>query len=131
MAKATKAKQLIFSLPNRIGLLAKVAAAITEAGMNIEALCVYEKGYGYFMMVTDNNAKAKKVLTKMGAKVYMEDVISLEVSNKVGQLEKVTKIIADAGLDIHFIYGCPAKNKAVVLILKTEDDNKALKLINA
>ena len=131
MAKATKTKQLIFSLPNRIGLLAEVVTAITEAEMNIEALCVYEKVYGYFMMVTNNNTKAKKILTKMGAEVHMEDIISLELSNKVGQLEKVTKIIADAGLDIHFIYGCPAKNKAAVLILKTENDNKALKLINA
>jgi len=131
MIKATKTKQLIFSLPNKIGLLAEVAAAITAAGINIEAFSVYEKGYGYFMMVTDNNAKAKKMLAKMGAEVHLEDVISLEVSNTVGQLAKIAKIIAAAGLDIHFIYGCPAKGRNAVLILKTENDSKALKLINS
>lgn len=130
MAKAVKSKQLIFSLPNKIGLLAEVAAALAAAKVNIEAICAYERGYGYFMMVTDNNAKAKKVISKMGAEVHIEDVMALEVPNRVGQLEKVSKKIADAGIDIHFIYGSPGKGKTAVLVLKTGDDKKTMKLIN-
>ena len=91
MAKAVKSKQLIFSLPNKVGLLSEVASAIAAANVNIEAVCAYERGYGYFMMVTDNNTKVKKVLSKMGAEVHVEDVLSVEVPNKVGQLEKVAK----------------------------------------
>jgi hypothetical protein len=130
MATAVKAKQLIFSLPNKIGLLSEVAAALAAAKVNIEALCAYERGYGYFMMVTDNNAKAKKVIAQMGAEVHIEDVLALALPNKVGQLEKVSKKIADAGIDIHFIYGCPGKGKAASLVLKTGSDRKALKIIN-
>lgn len=130
MAKAVKSKQLIFSLPNKIGLLAEVATALAAAKVNIEAICAYERGYGYFMMVTDNNAKAKKVISKMGAEVHIEDVMALEVPNRVGQLEKVSKKIADAGIDIHFIYGSPGKGKTAVLVLKTGDDKKTMKLIN-
>lgn len=130
MAKAVKSKQLIFSLPNKIGLLAEVTAALAAVKLNIEAICAYERGYGYFMMVTDNNAKAKKVISKMGAKVHVEDVIALEVPNRFGQLEKISKQIADACIDIHFIYGSPGKGKTAILILKTGNDRKALKLIN-
>jgi hypothetical protein len=130
MAKAVKSKQLIFSLPNKIGLLAEVAAALASAKVNIEAICAYERGYGYFMMVTDNNARAKKVMSGMGAEVLVEEVIALEVPNRVGQLEKVSKQIAAAGIDIHFIYGSPGKGKTAVLVLKTGDDKKTLKLIN-
>jgi hypothetical protein len=43
MAKAVKSKQLIFSLPNKIGLLSEVATAMAAAKVNIEALCAYEK----------------------------------------------------------------------------------------
>jgi hypothetical protein len=131
MAKAVKAKQLIFSLPNKVGLLSEVASAIAAANVNIEAVCAYERGYGYFMMVTDNNTKAKKVLSKMGAEVHVEDVLSVEVPNKVGQLEKVAKKIAEAGIDIHFVYGSPGKGKTATLVLKTANDRKTAKVIAA
>lgn len=130
MAKAVKTKQLIFSLANKIGLLSEVATAIAAAKVNIEALCAYERGYGYFMMVTDNTAKAKKVITQMGAEVHVEDVIALEVPNKVGQLEKISKQIADARIGIHFIYGSPGKGKTAILVLKTGNDKKTLKVVN-
>jgi hypothetical protein len=131
MAKAVKSKQLIFSLPNKVGLLSEVASAIAAANVNIEAVCAYERGYGYFMMVTDNNTKAKKVLSKMGAEVHVEDVLSVEVPNKVGQLEKVAKKIAEAGIDIHFVYGSPGKGKTATLVLKTANDRKTAKVIAA
>jgi hypothetical protein len=130
MAKARKVKQLSFSLPNKIGLLAEVTGAIAAINVNIEAICAYERGYGFFMMVTDNHTKAKNVITKMEGVVHLEDVLAVEVQNKVGQLEKVTKKVAKAGLDIHFVYGSPGDGKKGVLILKTANDRKAMRLLN-
>ncbi len=129
MAKAAKVKQLIFSLSNRVGLLADVTSALASAKINIEAICAYERGYGYFMMVTDNNAKAKKVLLKMGADVHVEEVIMVEVPNRAGQLEKISRIVADADIDIHFVYTSVGKGKTANLILKTANDRKSLKLL--
>jgi len=130
MAKALKSKQLTFSLPNKIGLLAEVAEAVAAANINIEAICAYERGYGFFMMVADDTAKAKKVLTKMGAKnVHVEDVILVQVPNRVGQLEKVSKKIAEAGINIIFIYGSPGKGKTATLVLHTANDRKTMKLL--
>jgi hypothetical protein len=129
MAKARQVKQLSFSLPNKIGLLAEVAAALSKAKINIEAICAYERGYGFFMMITSNHAKAKKVITKMGTVAHEEDVIAVEVPNKVGQLEKVSKTIADSGIDILFVYGSPGKGRTGTLVLKTANDKKALTLV--
>ena len=132
MAEAKKLKQLSFSLPNKVGLLAQVASAVSQAKVNIEAICAYEMDYkGYFMMVTDNNAKAKKVLAKMGANVEVEDVLIVTVPNKVGQLQKLAKQIADAGVDIYYAYGSPGAVKTTCLVFKTANDTKALKAINA
>ncbi len=129
MAKARKVKQLSFSLPNKIGLLAEVSTAIAAANVNIEAICAYERGYGFFMMVTDNHAKAKKVIEKMQGVVHLEDVIAIEVPNTVGQLEKITQKIADAKLDIYFVYGSPGDGKRGTLVLKTANDSKALTIL--
>jgi hypothetical protein len=129
MTKATKLKQLSFTLPDRIGLLSEVAAFITAAKINIEAICAYGMGdEGRFMIITDNNAKAKKVLSQMGAEVNSEDVIAVEVPNKIGQLQQTARKISDAGIDIAYVYGSPVKNK-MTLIFKTADDKKALKAL--
>ena len=130
MAKASKVKQLFFSLPNNVGLLMEITGVLAKAKINVEAICAYawEELDASFMMVTDNNTKAKKVLSKMGAKVELEEVLALEVPNKVGELNKATKKIAFAGIDIYYLYGSPAKGK-MTLILKTENDKKALKAL--
>ena len=89
MAKTMKMKQLSFSLPNRIGLLSELSTFLTAAKINIEAICAYGVGdEGHFMIVTDNNAKANKVITQMGAEVKVEDVIAVEMPNKVGQIRQ-------------------------------------------
>jgi hypothetical protein len=129
MANAVKLKQLSFTLPDKIGLLSEVTAFITAAKINIEAICAYGMGdEGYFMIITDNNAKAKKVIANMGAEVKTEDVIAVEVPNKMGQLQQVSKKISDAGIDISYIYGSPVKQK-MTLIFKTTNDKKALKAL--
>jgi hypothetical protein len=129
MTKAMKLKQLSFTLPDRIGLLSEVAAFITAAKINIEAICAYGMSdEGRFMIITDNNAKAKKVLSQMGAEVKSEDVIAVEVPNKIGQLQQTARKISDAGIDIAYVYGSPVKNK-MTLIFKTADDKKALKAL--
>jgi hypothetical protein len=129
MANAVKLKQLSFTLPDKIGLLAEVTAFITAAKINIEAICAYGMGdEGYFMIITDNNTKAKKVIANMGAEVQTEDVIAVEVPNKMGQLQQVAKKISDAGIDISYIYGSPVKQK-MTLIIKTANDKKALKAL--
>ena len=130
MAKTMKMKQLSFSLPNRIGMLSELSSFLTAAKINIEAICAYGMGdEGYFMIVTDNNTKAKKVISQMGAEVKVEDVIAVELPNKVGQLRQAAKQISDAGVDIHYVYGSPVKGKMTV-IFKTVDDKKAIKALN-
>ena len=129
MTKAMKLKQISFTLPDKIGLLSEVAAFITAAKINIEAICAYGMGEeGRFMIITDNNAKAKKVLSQMGAEVKSEDVIAVEVPNKIGQLQQTARKISDAGIDIAYVYGSPVKQK-MTLIFKTADDKKALKAL--
>jgi hypothetical protein len=130
MVKATKAKQISFGLPSKIGLLSEVSALITTAKINIEAICAYEMNeQGYFMLMTDNPSKTKKIVSHMGAEVSADDVITVEMPNRVGELQKIAKKISDAGIDITYIYGSPVKGK-MTLILKTANDKKALKVLN-
>jgi hypothetical protein len=131
MAKAKKAKQLSFEVPNKVGLLAAISSAVAEAKVNISAICAYGMGKkAYFMVLTENSAKVKKVLGSLKTKVEEEDVVTVELPNKVGELGKVAKKIADAGVDILYLYGTAGAGKTSVCVLKTANDNKAIKAIN-
>jgi len=131
MAKASRVKQLSFTMPNNVGLLMEITEALAKAKVNIEAITAYgwEELEASFMILTDNNAKAKKALAKLGAKVEIEDAIALEVPNRVGELHKATRKIATSGIDIYYLYGSPPKGGKMTIIFKTVNDRKALKAL--
>lgn len=131
MAKAKRSKQLSLTMPNRVGLLSEVSTAIAGAKVNINAICAYEmEEKAYFMLLTESNAKAKKALSPLGGEIAEEDVITVEMPNKEGELQKVAKKIADAGIDINYMYGTAGPGKSSICVFKTADDKKAIKVIN-
>ena len=131
MAKAKKVKQLSFVMPNKVGLLSEITDVVASAKVNITAICAYGMGKkAYFMLLTENNAKAKKALGSFKARVEEEDVVTVELPNKTGEIQKIAKKIADAGIDVIYIYGTAGTGKLSIGVLKTDNDNKAIKAIN-
>lgn len=130
MAKAKSLKQLSFTMPNRAGLLSEITTAIVGAKVNINSICAYEKeDSAYFMLTTDSNAKAKKALAGLGPEITEEDVVAVEMPNRAGELQKVAKRIADAGININYMYGTTGTGKSAICIFKTADNKKAVRVI--
>lgn len=131
MAKAKKSKQLSLTMSNKVGLLSEIGTALAGAKVNITAICAYGmENKAYFMLVTESNAKAKKALSPLKVKIEEEDVITVEMPNKVGELQKVAEKIADAGIDIYYMYGTAGTGKSSICVFKTADDTKAIRVIN-
>ncbi len=132
MAKAKKVKQLSFSMPNRAGLLSEVATAVAAAKVNIYAICAYEQEENaYFILTTDSIAKSKKALTKLKIKTKEDEVVVVEMPNKAGELQKIVEKIADAGININYMYGTTGTGRVSVCIFKTSDNRKAVRVINS
>ncbi len=131
MAKAVKKNLISFDMKDRPGLLSEVTAALAQAKVNITAICAYAwDNTAYFDMTTDSNAKTKKALAKLKLKCEEENVLSVEMPNRVGELRKVAKIIADAGINITYMYGTSSAGKTSTAIISTSDNSKAMRLIN-
>ena len=130
MAKARKVKEISFSLGDRVGLLAEVTTVLAKAKVNINALCAYGmEGNASFMVTTSSNAKAKKALAPLGVAIEEKDVVQVEMLNKPGELQKVAQRIADAGIDIQYVYATTGGGKATC-VFKSADDGTAMKVIN-
>jgi hypothetical protein len=131
MAKAKKTKEISFTMPDKVGLLSEVTTAIAGARVNIAAICAYAmENSAYFMLTADSTAKAKKALAPLGVAIDERDVVEVEIPNKPGELQKVAKKIADAGIDIEYMYATAGKGKTATCVLKTADDQKAMRVIN-
>ncbi len=131
MAKARKVKNLVFTLPNKVGLLAEVSGVLAKAKINIDALCAYEmEDKAIFMLAASSPLRATKALTPLGAEIKEEEAVAVDMPNRPGELEKVAQKLADAGININLIYGTTGTGKTSTCFLKTADNKKAIRLIN-
>ncbi|MCX7973676.1 MAG: ACT domain-containing protein [Candidatus Aminicenantes bacterium] len=131
MAKAKKIKNLVFTLPNKVGLLSEVSAALAAAKVNINAIWAYEmEDKAYFVLTVDSPVRATKALVPMGAEIKEEEAVAVEMPNRPGELEKVAKRLADAGININLVYGTTGSGKTSTCFFKTADNKKAIRLIN-
>ena len=131
MTRARKVKEISFTMPNKVGLLSEVTTAVAGAKVNITAICAYAmENSAYFMLTVDSNARAKKALALLGVGIEERDVVEVEMANKPGELQKVAGKIADADIDIEYMYGTAKAGKMALCVLKTSDDQKMIKIIN-
>ena len=131
MAKAKRVKQLSFMMPDRVGLLSEITSKLADVKVNISNICAYGmQGEANFMLTSDSNAKAKKALAPLTAEIKEYDVFVVEMPNKPGELQKVDKKLADAKIDILYMYGTTVSGRSATCIFTTSDDAKAVKLIN-
>ncbi len=132
MSRAFKLNQLVFMLPDQVGLLNKITTALADENVNIKAICAYGlEGEANFMMVTDDNAKAKEALSKIGVDVKEEAVTAVEMEDKPGELQKVARKIAEAGINILYMYGTTAGAESAICIFRTLDADQTIAVVNA
>ncbi len=127
MVKATLGKQLMISVGNRVGALAEASSLVSDAGINLVAVCAYViDNKGFILFVTEDNEKAKNILKAKKYDVREEDVIIVTLSNKPGTLKSVTEKIANAGIDLTLLYGSvEEKGKTSKVVLVSENNELA------
>lgn len=132
---AKEAIEITATFPDTLGLTAKVAAALASENVNILAGTGYSasgmRRKAIFTLIVDNYAKAERALEKIGADdLHESSVIMVETPNKVGALERVSKIIADAGINIYYFYATTSSGKTATSVFKTADDKKTIKVLH-
>jgi len=126
--------EITATFQDAIGLTAKLAAAVAAENVNILAATGYsassERRNTTFTLVVDDFAKAERALERIGAEeIHESSVIMVETLNKPGALERVAKIISDAGINIYYFYATTSSGKTATSVIKTADDEKAIKAL--
>ena len=126
-------KQLAIFLDNRPGMLARVCDALGAAKINIYAITTSDTvDHSVIRMVVNDSRRALLVFEEHGTLVVEDDVVMLEGDNKSGSLAKIAHKLADARINIEYCYSATSPNaKKGLMILRTSDARKALKVLNS
>jgi hypothetical protein len=99
-------RDLTILLEDRPGTLADLGEALGKAGVNIEGLCGLPiQGKGVFHILVEDAAAARRALEAAKFKVQEErDVLVLKMDDRPGEIGRVCRRIAVAGVNITLTY---------------------------
>ncbi len=99
-------KEIIVVAGNDVGSLAQVAEALGATGVNIEAISAYGlDGKAIFRIITGDVSTTLRSLSKVpNIEVKEADVIVYKMINRPGELAKVTRKLANRGVNLESLY---------------------------
>mgnify|MGYP001163232171 CR=1 FL=1 len=99
-------KEVTIIASNDVGSLAAVAEALGSVGVNIEAISAYGlDGKAVFRVITNDVTTAVKALSKLqNVQIREAETIIYKMMNRPGELGKITRKLANRGINLESLY---------------------------
>ena len=119
-------KEFKVFVADKPGELARVTEALANAAVNIRAIASESKHEStYLRVVTSDVQTTEKALSNSGLKYELSDILSLELIDRPGELAKVARRLARAGINVHSIYILGSKNGRTEIALVVDNIERA------
>lgn len=119
--------EFVVRLENRPGNLASLTEALAVAGVNIEALAAYgHDGEGTVRLIVDDATITRRVLREAALLHEEHTVLTSFLPHRPGELARLTRQIADAGINIDALYVLRANSDGVELAIAVDQPATAL-----
>jgi len=112
--------------PNEPGILGRVLGTMANAGVNLRAMSVstLPEG-GRFRLLTSDNKKAEAALRTLGYKVKSQQVLTVEISDRIGAGAEIGALLGNAVIDIQTAYASSTGKSSILLVFQTNANKKA------
>lgn len=124
--------QISIFVENKPAKLADILEELGNAGVNLHAMAIADTAdFGILRIIADDPQQVKQKLGEAGYVASINQVIAVAVPDAPGGLAKVSRVLADAGMSIEYIYAIIAHGKEnAYVIIRVEDNDKALDVLN-
>lgn len=127
MQRVKKENELHVIVPNETGILGRILGTLAHAGLNLRALSAYsQEDKGHFLLITTDNKKAEKALKSLGYEVTINEVVTVQIEDRVGSGAEVGALLGNAVINIEYCYGTSAGVGKALLVFKTSDNKKTI-----
>ncbi|MEG2687784.1 MAG: hypothetical protein RSA24_01305 [Clostridia bacterium] len=124
--------QIAVFIENSQGRLHDVVKVISTGGVNIQSLNIADTDeFGIARMVTSDNKTALKLLADAGFTANDTDLIGVEVSDTPGTLCNVLGVLDENNVSIEYIYSFTCSEGKTLILLKTDQMEKAQKVLRS
>ncbi|MDY0087277.1 MAG: amino acid-binding protein [Coriobacteriia bacterium] len=121
-----KVQQLSVFIANEAGRVSEVTHLLGDAGVNIRGFAVSDTAdYGILRLIVDKPHEARAALNAGGFTVKESEVICIDLPDQPGGLGSVLKIVADAGVNIEYVYSLIA----TFVVINVSDVDRAVRLL--
>jgi len=122
--------ELYVITPDEPGILGRVMGTLANAGVNLKAIYARsERGKGIFFLITSDNKKAEKALKGIGYEVTTNNVVTVEIDERIGAGAEVGALIGNAAIDIDYCYGTSAGGTKALLVFQTNNNKKTVETL--
>jgi hypothetical protein len=127
-----KVEQISVFLENKPGALAEVTRFLGESGVNIRALSLADtKDFGILRLIVNDNEKAKEILGRKGLTVRKTEVVAVEVPDRPGGLADILKILADASINVEYLYAFVQQSGTnAIIIFRFDETDRAIEVLS-
>ncbi len=123
-------KQLTVFLENREGRLDSVTDLLAKNDINIACLALADTSeYGVLRLVVSDPEKAKAILKEEGYSSRLTEVLGVRLAQVPGSVNKLTKVLAAANINIEYMYTLSSSKEFGSMILKVSDIEKAYETV--
>ena len=126
-----KLPQLSVFLENRPGSLMEPLKVLAAANINLVSISLADtEQFGILRLVLKDWEFAKSVLERDGWVVNVSDVVAVDVDDQPGALVHMLGILAEAGINIEYMYAFALRrNVKAVLLFRFEDPDAAIAVL--
>lgn len=123
-------KQFEISVNNRPGEIAKVTDVMASNGINIMAIASERCEKPIIRIVTDDELSTRNALSKAKMKFKENELIVLELEDRPGELSKVAKKLAKAGINVESIHILSKGTTVTSVALVTDNVKKTSEILH-
>lgn len=125
-------KQLTVFIENRAGRLEQVTQVLKDNNINIVSLSLADTSdYGLLRLILSDPDQAVSALKENGFSAMTTDVLAIKLTQQVGKLGELLSILSEADVNVEYMYGLTSSGENAFIILKTNDQQKALSAIQS
>ncbi len=123
-------RQLNVALQSRPGALAELCSELAKKAINISAIQASEAQPNAIRLVASPLEAAKKVCEAMRLEYREEPALGVQLAERPGALGRITRKLADKGINIEYVYGTIEKgSQRALVVLGVADVEAAAKLL--
>ncbi len=119
--------EFIVDMENQPGRLAALTEALAVFDVNIEALTAYgHNGEGTVRLITSDAPTTRRVLDEAALSFEEHTVLTVRLPHRPGELARLTRLLADAGVNIDALYVMRANSDGIELAISVDQPLSAL-----